>query len=103
MNENLHWLGESEDQLDRIASLIENDEMDLAQDACCDLKLDFEKKEKNIEKTFELGNAILSRCHPNSISTVKHWLGALKAGWNENNNWLGQIENRLTTLENEKS
>ena len=82
LNDNLKWLGGAEDQLEQISSWIDNssENVDEAKDAFQNLKIDFAARQKEIDKTFETGNKILSNSHSSSIPTIKHWLGALNAG-----------------------
>ena len=35
------------------------------------------------------------------MNKPQHWLGALRAGWNENKSWLEQLEDNLVNFENE--
>ena len=82
LNDNLKWLGGAEDQLEQISTWIDNssENVDDAKDAFQNLKIDFAARQKEIDKTFEAGNKILSNSHSSSIPTIKHWLGALNAG-----------------------
>ena len=102
LNESLKRIGELEDQLDSIATLIEQNALDEAKHQFGDVESDFAHLERTIKKTYDLGNSILANPHPSAVETVKHWLDSLGAAWNENQNWLDQIADQLKEAEHER-
>ena len=44
---------------------------------------DLEEQEIRLHECLDLGNDILKQCHPDAITTVKHWLTILQARWEE--------------------
>lgn len=44
---------------------------------------DLMRQEANLRETLNIGHDIIKRCHPDAVSTLKHWLSALKARWEE--------------------
>jgi Ca2+-binding EF-hand superfamily protein len=56
--------------------------------------------EKN--KTIELAQEILSKCHPDAIATINHWISIIQSRWEEVSNWIktreGQLRDHLNTL-----
>ena len=83
-------INELEDQLDQIATHIENNDLDQAKHLFGDVESDFSHLEKTIKKTYDLGNSILANPNPSAVETLKHWLDSLSAAWNENQSWLDQ-------------
>lgn len=41
------------------------------------------RQEAHLRETLNIGQDIMKRCHPDALSTLKHWLSALKARWEE--------------------
>ena len=44
---------------------------------------DLMRQEASLRETLNIGGDIIKRCHPDAVSTLKHWLSALKARWEE--------------------
>lgn len=44
---------------------------------------DFLRQEGTLRETLNIGQDIMKRCHPDAVSTMKHWLSVLKARWEE--------------------
>ena len=103
LNDSLKRISELEDQLDAIATLIEENGLDEAKHQFGDLESDFSHLERTIKKTYDLGNSILANPHPSAVETVKHWLDSLGAAWNENQNWMNQIADQLKEAEHERN
>ncbi|XP_077586323.1 dystonin isoform X14 [Stigmatopora nigra] len=94
----LEWLAEAEQTLRFRGSLPEDEE---ALRALIDQHKDFitklEEKQVALNKAISLGEAILSICHPDSITTIKHWNTIIKARFEEVQAWARQHQQRLAT------
>lgn len=44
---------------------------------------EFLRQEGILRETLNIGQDIMKRCHPDAISTLKHWLSVLKSRWEE--------------------
>ncbi|XP_061693198.1 dystonin [Syngnathoides biaculeatus] len=92
----LEWLAEAEQSLRFHGSLPDDEE---ALRALIDQHKEFTKKleEKRValNKAIGLGEAILSICHPDSITTIKHWNTIIKARFEEVQAWARQHQQRL--------
>ncbi|OWF34915.1 Dystonin [Mizuhopecten yessoensis] len=44
---------------------------------------DLLRQEANLRETLNIGQDIMKRCHPDAVSTLKHWLSVLRARWEE--------------------
>ena len=44
---------------------------------------DFLRQEGTLRETLNIGQDIMKRCHPDAVSTMKHWLSVLKSRWEE--------------------
>ena len=42
-----------------------------------------ESHEENLESALAMGRDILSKCHPDAVTTMKHWLSILQARWDD--------------------
>ena len=47
------------------------------------LKEQLEGHEADLKQCQDLGHEILKRCHPDAVTTVKHWLNILQTRWEE--------------------
>ncbi|TSN48475.1 Dystonin [Bagarius yarrelli] len=56
-----------------------------------------EEKSMALGKAVSMGEAILAFCHPDSITTVKHWNTIIKARFEEVTAWARQHEQRLSS------
>ncbi|XP_054655058.1 dystonin isoform X8 [Dunckerocampus dactyliophorus] len=92
----LEWLAEAEQSLRFHGSLPDDEE---ALRALIDQHKEFMKKleEKRValNKATSMGEAILSICHPDSITTIKHWNTIIKARFEEVQAWARQHQQRL--------
>uniref|UniRef100_A0A3Q2R448 Dystonin n=1 Tax=Fundulus heteroclitus TaxID=8078 RepID=A0A3Q2R448_FUNHE len=92
----LEWLAEAEQSLRFHGSLPDDEE---ALRALIEQHKDFMKKleEKRVplNKATSMGEAILSICHPDSITTIKHWNTIIKARFEEVQAWVRQHQQRL--------
>ncbi|XP_040905346.1 dystonin isoform X2 [Toxotes jaculatrix] len=94
----LEWLAEAEQGLRFHGSLPDDEE---ALRALIEQHKEFMKKleEKRValNKATSMGEAILSICHPDSITTIKHWNTIIKARFEEVQAWARQHQQRLAT------
>ncbi|XP_052427650.1 dystonin [Carassius gibelio] len=94
----LEWLAEAEQSL-RFHGALPDDEEALR--ALIEQHKEFMKKleEKRLalNKATSMGEAILSICHPDSISTIKHWNTIIKARFEEVTAWVRQHQQRLSS------
>ncbi|XP_041108031.1 dystonin-like isoform X2 [Polyodon spathula] len=92
----LEWLAEAEQSL-RFHGALPDDEEALC--ALLDLHKEFmrklEEKRVGLSKAIRLGEAILTICHPDSITTIKHWNTIIKARFDEVLAWARQHQHRL--------
>ncbi|XP_041359579.1 microtubule-actin cross-linking factor 1, isoforms 1/2/3/5-like isoform X10 [Gigantopelta aegis] len=126
----LDWLGDAERQL-RYRGPVPDEELLILQQIEDHKKFEESllRQEANLRETLNIGQEIMKLCHPDAVSTMKHWLSVLRARWEEltgmckhrgrrlaeglknvrNNNtlldellaWLNGAEVKLTTLDSE--
>ncbi|KAM7385701.1 hypothetical protein PAMP_001763 [Pampus punctatissimus] len=98
----LEWLAEAEQSLRFHGSLPDDEE---ALRALIDQHKEFMKKleEKRValNKATSMGEEILAICHPDSITTIKHWNTIIKARFEEVQAWARQHQQRLATAHSE--
>uniref|UniRef100_A0A673MFR7 Dystonin n=1 Tax=Sinocyclocheilus rhinocerous TaxID=307959 RepID=A0A673MFR7_9TELE len=94
----LEWLAEAEQSL-RFHGALPDDEEALR--ALIEQHKEFmkklEEKRQALNKATSLGEAILSICHPDSITTIKHWNTIIKARFEEVMAWARQHQQRLSS------
>uniref|UniRef100_A0A672MIY4 Dystonin n=1 Tax=Sinocyclocheilus grahami TaxID=75366 RepID=A0A672MIY4_SINGR len=94
----LEWLAEAEQSL-RFHGALPDDEEALR--ALIEQHKEFMKKleEKRLalNKATSMGEAVLSICHPDSITTIKHWNTIIKARFEEVTAWARQHQQRLSS------
>ncbi|KAG7271174.1 hypothetical protein CRUP_025489 [Coryphaenoides rupestris] len=56
-----------------------------------------EEKRADVNSTAGMGDAILTLCHPDSVTTIKHWITIIRARFEEVLTWAKQHEQRLET------
>lgn len=60
------------------------------------------RQEAHLRETLNIGQDIMKRCHPDALSTLKHWLSALKARWEEvgvaRYSYYNSVEGRVSGL-----
>ncbi|XP_051928429.1 microtubule-actin cross-linking factor 1 isoform X19 [Hippocampus zosterae] len=54
-----------------------------------------EEKRAEVNRAAGMGEAILTLCHPDSITTIKHWITIIRARFEEVLTWAKQHEHRL--------
>ncbi|XP_067278514.1 dystonin isoform X3 [Pseudorasbora parva] len=94
----LEWLAEAEQSL-RFHGALPDDEEALR--ALTEQHKEFmkklEEKRLSLNKATSMGEAILSICHPDSITTIKHWNTIIKARFEEVTAWARQHQQRLSS------
>uniref|UniRef100_A0A8C8S7S6 Dystonin n=1 Tax=Pelusios castaneus TaxID=367368 RepID=A0A8C8S7S6_9SAUR len=92
----LEWLAEAEQAL-RFHGILPDD--DEALRALIDQHREFmrklEDKKAELNKATGMGEAILAICHPDSITTIKHWITIIRARFEEVLAWAKQHQQRL--------
>ncbi|KAJ8305391.1 hypothetical protein KUTeg_015936 [Tegillarca granosa] len=80
----LDWLSGAERQL-RYRGAIPDEEEPLLKQIDEHKKFEEEllRQEANLRETLNIGQDIMKRCHPDAVSTMKHWLSVLRARWEE--------------------
>ncbi|KAL8172749.1 UNVERIFIED_CONTAM: hypothetical protein K2H54_016299 [Gekko kuhli] len=56
-----------------------------------------EEKRAELNKATGMGEAVLAICHPDSITTIKHWITIIRARFEEVLAWAKQHQQRLAT------
>uniref|UniRef100_A0A3B3QP35 Microtubule actin crosslinking factor 1 n=1 Tax=Paramormyrops kingsleyae TaxID=1676925 RepID=A0A3B3QP35_9TELE len=94
----LEWLSEAEQTL-RFRGVLPEEAETLR--ALLQSHRDFmqavEEKRADITRTAGMGEGILTGCHPDSITTIKHWITIIRARFEEVLTWAKQHEQRLAT------
>ncbi|CAJ1083006.1 microtubule-actin cross-linking factor 1 isoform X15 [Xyrichtys novacula] len=94
----LEWLSEAEQTL-RFRGVLPEEAETLQ--ALLHTHRDFmgtvEEKRTDVNKAAGMGEAILTLCHPDSITTIKHWITIIRARFEEVLTWAKQHEQRLET------
>ncbi|KAM4729954.1 dystonin isoform 3-T3 [Anableps anableps] len=92
----LEWLAEAEQSLRFHGNLPDDEEaLRLLIEQHKDLMKKLEEKRVALNKATSMGEAILSICHPDSITTIKHWNTIIKARFEEVQAWVRQHQQRL--------
>nr|XP_033493655.1 microtubule-actin cross-linking factor 1 isoform X18 [Epinephelus lanceolatus] len=94
----LEWLSEAEQTL-RFRGVLPEEAETLQ--ALLHTHRDFmgtvEEKRTDVNKAAGMGEGILTVCHPDSITTIKHWITIIRARFEEVLTWAKQHEQRLET------
>uniref|UniRef100_A0A3B3ZE18 Uncharacterized protein n=1 Tax=Periophthalmus magnuspinnatus TaxID=409849 RepID=A0A3B3ZE18_9GOBI len=94
----LEWLSEAEQSLRFRGVLPEEAEtLQALLHAHRDFLGSVEDKRTDVNKAAGMGEAILTLCHPDSITTIKHWITIIRARFEEVLTWAKQHEQRLET------
>ncbi|XP_028843818.1 dystonin isoform X8 [Denticeps clupeoides] len=92
----LEWLAEAEQSLRFHGSLPDDEEALLALiEQHKEFMKKLEEKRVALNKATSMGEAILTICHPDSITTIKHWNTIIKARFDEVQAWARQHQQRL--------
>ncbi|KAM5256487.1 dystonin [Ctenodactylus gundi] len=94
----LEWLAEAEQTLrfhgvlpdddDALRTLIEQHK---------EFMKKLEEKRAELSKATNMGDAVLAICHPDSITTIKHWITIIRARFEEVLVWAKQHQQRLAS------
>ncbi|XP_019393121.1 PREDICTED: dystonin isoform X12 [Crocodylus porosus] len=92
----LEWLAEAEQAL-RFHGILPDDEEALRTliDQHREFMKKLEEKKAELNKATGMGEAILTICHPDSITTIKHWITIIRARFEEVLAWAKQHQQRL--------
>ncbi|OXB76541.1 UNVERIFIED_CONTAM: hypothetical protein H355_004747 [Colinus virginianus] len=92
----LEWLAEAEQTL-RFHGVLPDDEEALRTliDQHREFMKKLEEKKAELNKATGMGEAILAICHPDSITTIKHWITIIRARFEEVLAWAKQHQQRL--------
>ncbi|KAM9156687.1 dystonin isoform 14-T14 [Pangshura tecta] len=92
----LEWLAEAEQAL-RFHGILPDDEEALRTliDQHREFMRKLEDKKAELNKAAGMGEAILAICHPDSITTIKHWITIIRARFEEVLAWAKQHQQRL--------
>ncbi|XP_030626347.1 dystonin [Chanos chanos] len=93
----LEWLAEAEQSL-RFHGTLPDDEEALRTliEQHEEFMKKLEEKRVALNKATNMGEAILTICHPDSITTIKHWNTIIKARFEEVQAWARQYQQRLS-------
>ncbi|NWW08452.1 DYST protein, partial [Oreocharis arfaki] len=92
----LEWLAEAEQAL-RFHGVLPDDEEALRTliEQHREFMRKLEEKKAELNKATGMGEAILAICHPDSITTIKHWITIIRARFEEVLAWSKQHQQRL--------
>ncbi|XP_026520901.1 dystonin [Notechis scutatus] len=92
----LEWLAEAEQTL-RFHGILPDDEEALRMliDQHREFMKKLDEKKFGLSKATDMGEAILAICHPDSITTIKHWITIIRARFEEVAAWAKQHQQRL--------
>ncbi|XP_077667723.1 dystonin isoform X4 [Eretmochelys imbricata] len=92
----LEWLAEAEQAL-RFHGILPDDEEALRTliDQHREFMRKLEDKKAELNKAAGMGEAILAICHPDSFTTIKHWITIIRARFEEVLAWAKQHQQRL--------
>ncbi|XP_008844736.2 dystonin isoform X15 [Nannospalax galili] len=94
----LEWLAEAEQTL-RFHGLLPDDEDALRTliDQHKEFMKKLEEKRAELNKATSMGDTVLAICHPDSITTIKHWITIIQARFEEVLAWAKQHQQRLAS------
>ncbi|XP_036086439.1 dystonin isoform X19 [Rousettus aegyptiacus] len=94
----LEWLAEAEQTL-RFHGILPDDDDALRTliDQHKEFMKKLEEKRAALNKATSMGDAILAICHPDSITTIKHWITIIRARFEEVLAWAKQHQQRLAS------
>uniref|UniRef100_A0A224Z7W8 Short stop n=1 Tax=Rhipicephalus zambeziensis TaxID=60191 RepID=A0A224Z7W8_9ACAR len=92
----LEWLSDAEMKL-RFAGPLPEDEATTRQqmEEHQQFMREMEQQEHNKESTIALAQEILSRCHPDAVTVIRHWVTIIQSRWEEVSLWARQREQKL--------
>ena len=92
----LEWLSDGEMKL-RFAGPLPDDE-DATRQQISEHEIfmqEMSSQEKKKDLTIDLAQNILSKCHPDAVSVIRHWISIIQSRWDEVFNWAKQREQKL--------
>ncbi|XP_006893204.1 PREDICTED: dystonin isoform X1 [Elephantulus edwardii] len=94
----LEWLAEAEQTL-RFHGVLPDDEDALRTliDQHKEFMKRLEEKRAELNKATSMGDTVLALCHPDSITTIKHWITIIRARFEEVLAWAKQHQQRLAS------
>ncbi|XP_008570411.1 PREDICTED: LOW QUALITY PROTEIN: dystonin [Galeopterus variegatus] len=94
----LEWLAEAEQTL-RFHGVLPDDEDALRTliDQHKEFMKKLEEKRAELNKATSMGDGVLAICHPDSITTIKHWITIIRARFEEVLAWAKQHQQRLAS------
>ncbi|XP_037699164.1 dystonin isoform X14 [Choloepus didactylus] len=94
----LEWLAEAEQTL-RFHGVLPDDEDALRTliDQHKEFMKKLEEKRAELNRATGMGDAVLAICHPDSITTIKHWITIIRARFEEVLAWAKQHQQRLAS------
>ncbi|XP_021114851.1 dystonin [Heterocephalus glaber] len=94
----LEWLAEAEQTL-RFHGVLPDDEDTLRTliDQHKEFMKKLEEKRAELNKATNMGDAVLAICHPDSVTTIKHWITIIRARFEEVLAWAKQHQQRLAS------
>ncbi|XP_004465405.1 dystonin isoform X5 [Dasypus novemcinctus] len=94
----LEWLAEAEQTL-RFHGVLPDDEDALRTliDQHKEFMKKLEEKRTELNRATCMGDTVLAICHPDSISTIKHWITIIRARFEEVLAWAKQHQQRLSS------
>nr|XP_057158509.1 dystonin isoform X10 [Pan paniscus] len=94
----LEWLAEAEQTL-RFHGVLPDDEDALRTliDQHKEFMKKLEEKRAELNKATTMGDTVLAICHPDSITTIKHWITIIRARFEEVLAWAKQHQQRLAS------
>ncbi|XP_070370778.1 dystonin isoform X42 [Equus asinus] len=94
----LEWLAEAEQTL-RFHGVLPDDEDALRTliEQHKEFMKKLEEKRAALNKATSMGDAVLAICHPDSITTIKHWITIIRARFEEVLAWAKQHQQRLAS------
>ena len=92
----LEWLSDAEMKLRCAAALPDDEEGTRMQlNEYRKVREEMSSKVHEKDRTITLAQEILSKCHPDAVSTINHWISIIQSRWEELSNWLKSRESKL--------
>jgi len=92
----LEFLSDAEMRLRAASSMVDSEEgtrMQIAEHERISREMSSKEPEKN--RTINLAREILSKCHPDAVSTINHWISIIESRWQEVADWIRNREGKL--------
>lgn len=80
----LEWLSDMEMKLKYAGALPEDpDQLNSQLSQLQNLQRQFQQQQSSLDAALQLGNEILTKCHPDAKQPMRHWLTILQSRWDE--------------------